>query len=40
MGKGELNLAISTVIFEMLEKNGIETHYVKTINERDMIVKK
>ncbi|MGB5822851.1 MAG: phosphoribosylaminoimidazolesuccinocarboxamide synthase [Proteocatella sp.] len=40
MGKGELNLAISTVIFEMLEKNGIDTHYVKTLNERDMIVKK
>lgn len=40
MGKGELNLAISTVIFEMLEKNGIETHYVKTLNARDMIVKK
>lgn len=40
MGKGELNLAISTVIFEMLEKSGIDTHYVKTVNERDMIVKK
>ena len=24
MGKGELNLAISTVIFEMLEKEGIK----------------
>lgn len=40
MGKGELNLAISTVIFEMLEKNGIETHYIKTLNNRDMLVKK
>jgi len=40
MGKGELNLAISTVIFEMLEKNGIKTHYIKTVNNRDMIVKK
>ncbi len=28
MGKGELNLAISTVIFEMLEKSGIKTHYI------------
>ena len=40
MGKGELNLAISTVIFEMLEKNGIKTHYIKTVNKRDMVVKK
>lgn len=40
MGKGELNLAISTVIFEMLEKQGIETHYIKTLNDRDMLVKK
>ncbi|WP_028829501.1 phosphoribosylaminoimidazolesuccinocarboxamide synthase [Proteocatella sphenisci] len=40
MGKGELNLAISTVIFEMLEKSGIKTHYIKTVNKRDMIVKK
>ncbi len=40
MGKGELNLAISTIIFEMLEKNGIPTHYIKTLNNRDMLVKK
>ncbi len=40
MGKGELNLAISTIIFEMLEKNGITTHYIKTLNNRDMLVKK
>lgn len=40
MGKGELNLAISTIIFEMLEKSGIKTHYVKTLNSRDMLVKK
>lgn len=39
-GKGELNLAIATVIFEMLEKSNIKTHYIKTLNERDMLVKK
>lgn len=39
-GKGELNLAITTVIFEMLEKAGIKTHYIKTLNDRDMLVKK
>lgn len=39
-GKGELNLAITTAIFEMLEKNGVKTHYIETINNRDMKVKK
>lgn len=40
VGKGELNLAITTMIFEMLEKNGIKTHYIETINNTDMRVKK
>lgn len=39
-GKGELNLAITTLIFEMLEKNGIKTHYIETLNSTDMRVKK
>lgn len=39
-GKGSLNLQISTIIFEMLEKHNIDTHYIKTINETDMLVKK
>ncbi|MDD7306294.1 MAG: phosphoribosylaminoimidazolesuccinocarboxamide synthase [Peptoniphilaceae bacterium] len=39
-GKGELNLAITTLIFEMLEKNGIKTHYIETINSTDMRVRK
>lgn len=39
-GKGQLNLAISTIVFEMLEKNGIKTHFVKTLNDKDMLVKK
>ena len=39
-GKGELNLAITTMIFEMLEKSGIKTHYIETINNTDMRVKK
>lgn len=39
-GKGELNLEITTLIFEMLEKEGIKTHYIKKLNERDMLVKK
>lgn len=39
-GKGELNLAITTMIFEMLEENGIKTHYIETLNSTDMRVKK
>ncbi|WP_036730634.1 phosphoribosylaminoimidazolesuccinocarboxamide synthase [Peptoniphilus mikwangii] len=39
-GKGELNLAITTAIFEMLEEKGIKTHYIETLNNRDMRVKK
>lgn len=39
-GKGELNLAITSAIFQMLEKNGIKTHYIETLNDRDMLVKK
>lgn len=39
-GKGELNLAITTAIFKLLEENGIKTHYIKTLNDRDMLVKK
>ncbi len=39
-GKGQLNLKITTAIFEMLEKSGIKTHYIKTLNDRDMQVRK
>ncbi len=37
--KGALNLRISSKIFEYLQKNGVESHYVRTINEREMVVK-
>lgn len=39
-GKGKLNLSITTLIFKMLEKNGITTHFIETLNDRDMKVKK
>lgn len=39
-GKGELNNAISSLVFEMLEKEGIKTHFIKKINSNDMLVKK
>lgn len=38
--KGILNNKISTKIFENLERQGIKTHYIKNISEREMLVKK
>lgn len=40
VGKGELNLAITTAIFKMLEDNGIKTHFIETLDDRKMKVKK
>lgn len=40
LGKGVLNNKISSIIFELLEKNGVETHYIKQVSEREMLVKK
>lgn len=38
--KGILNNKISSIIFEKLEKEGVKTHYIKNISEREMLVKK
>lgn len=38
--KGILNNKISTIIFEMLHKEQIETHFIKNLSEREMLVKK
>ncbi|MDR2461316.1 MAG: phosphoribosylaminoimidazolesuccinocarboxamide synthase [Deltaproteobacteria bacterium] len=38
--KGLLNCAISTHFFQLLEENGIKTHFIKTIDERSMLVKR
>lgn len=38
--KGILNNKISTIIFEMLNDNGIKTHFIKSISDREMLVKK
>ena len=37
--KGVINNKISSYVFELLESNGINTHYVKRISDREMIVK-
>lgn len=36
--KGVLNNRISTLIFEYLNKQGIKTHYVKTLNDPRPVV--
>lgn len=38
--KGALNNGISTLIFKYLNEQGIPTHYVDTINDTDMVIKK
>ncbi len=38
--KGILNNRLSAIFFELLEQKGIETHFEKTISEREMLVKK
>ena len=38
--KGILNNKISTIIFEELAKEGIESHFIKSLSDREMLVKK
>ena len=40
INKGILNARITTIIFEYLMKNGIETHLIKNLNEREQLCKK
>ena len=40
VNKGVMNNKISTKIFELLEKKGINTHLVESLNEREMLVKR
>ncbi|RUM32899.1 MAG: phosphoribosylaminoimidazolesuccinocarboxamide synthase [Aquifex sp.] len=37
-GKGNLNAEISSVIFEILESQGIKTHYIKKLSDNEMLV--
>lgn len=37
--KGILNLKIATKIFEYLAKEGVPSHYIKSLNDREMLVK-
>lgn len=38
--KGFLNNAITTMIFDMLNQNGIKTHFIKKLNDREQLCKK
>lgn len=38
--KGEMNNAISTLIFEYLKEKKIPTHFIKKIDDREQLVKK
>lgn len=40
MNKGVINNQLSAHIFTLLSKKGIPTHFVKRLNDRDMLVKK
>lgn len=37
--KGVLNNRLSAIFFDLLEENNIETHYIDTLSEREMLVK-
>ncbi len=39
-GKGALNCKISTQLFKLLEKHGIKTHLVETLDDSSQLVKK
>lgn len=39
-GKGALNCRISTLLFTLLEKEGIKTHFMKQLNNNEMLCKK
>lgn len=39
-GKGVMNNRITTIFFRLLEKQGIPTHYLETLSDREMLVKK
>jgi len=38
--KGIVNNRISAKMFELLEKNGVKTHFIKLLSDREMLVKR
>ena len=40
MGKGAINNRVTNHLMKLLEKNGIPTHYVEELSDRETLVKK
>ncbi len=40
IGKGVVNNRMSNFMFQRLEKNGVKTHFVEELNDRETVVKK
>ena len=40
VGKGVVNNQISAALFQMLEKQGVPTHFIKQLSDREMLVKR
>ncbi len=40
LGKGAINNRMTNMILQYLEKNGVETHYVEELSDRETVVKK
>jgi phosphoribosylaminoimidazole-succinocarboxamide synthase len=38
-GKGVVNNKVSSILFQLLEANGVQTHFEKYINDREQLVK-
>ncbi len=38
-GKGVINNKMSNIMFKIMEQNGIETHFVKELSDRETLVK-
>ncbi len=39
-GKGEMNNAITALIFQLLEQNGVNTHFIEKVGPRDQICRR
>lgn len=39
-GKGAINNRMSNILMQMLEKNGVPTHFVRELSDRETVVKK
>ncbi|MDF2503906.1 MULTISPECIES: phosphoribosylaminoimidazolesuccinocarboxamide synthase [Clostridium] len=38
--KGELNNSITSMLFELVEKHGVKTHFIEKLNDREQLCKK